>query len=84
MIISILIIYYFLLKLCDFIFFRKIFLLRKAFIKKGNKMQLSFFQLNDPILENSSKEILTINIDTLTPIKAFMKLNEIKRILEKK
>ena len=84
MIISVLIIYYFLLKLCAFIFLRKIYLLRKAFIKKGNKMQLSFFQLNDPILENSSKEILTINIDTLTPIKAFMKLNEIKRMLVKK
>ena len=84
MIISILIIYYFLLKLCAFIFSRKIYFLKKAFIKKGNKMQLSSFQLNDPILENSSKEILTINIDTLTPSEALMKLNEIKRMLVKK
>ncbi|MGY8909544.1 MAG: DNA mismatch repair protein MutS, partial [Flavobacteriales bacterium] len=47
-------------------------------------MQLSFFQLDDPILENIREEILTINIDTLTPIEALMKLNEIKRMLVKK
>ncbi len=46
-------------------------------------MQLSFFQLDDPILENIREEILTINIDTLTPIEALMKLNEIKRMLVK-
>ncbi len=48
------------------------------------EMQLSFFQLDDPILENIREEILTINIDTLTPIEALMKLNEIKRMLVKK
>jgi DNA mismatch repair protein MutS len=48
------------------------------------EMQLSFFQLDDPLLENIREEILTINIDTLTPIEALMKLNEIKRMLIKK
>ena len=46
--------------------------------------QLSFFQLDDPLLENIREEILATNIDTLTPIEALMKLNEIKRMLVKK
>ena len=49
-----------------------------------NEMQLSFFQLDDPLLENIKEEILSTNIDTLTPIEALMKLNEIKRMLLKK
>ena len=48
------------------------------------EMQLSFFQLDDPLLENIREEILATNIDTLTPIEALMKLNEIKRMLMKK
>ncbi|NVK51945.1 MAG: DNA mismatch repair protein MutS [Flavobacteriaceae bacterium] len=48
------------------------------------EMQLSFFQLDDPLLEDIKEEILTTNIDTLTPIEALMKLNEIKRMLTKK
>ena len=48
------------------------------------EMQLSFFQLDDPLLENIREEILATNIDTLTPIEALMKLNEIKRMLVKK
>ncbi len=47
-------------------------------------MQLSFFQLDDPLLEDLREEILTTNLDTLTPIEALMKLNEIKRMLVKK
>ena len=47
-------------------------------------MQLSFFQLDDPLLEDLREEILTTNLDTLTPIEALMKLSEIKRMLEKK
>ena len=47
-------------------------------------MQLSFFQLDDPLLENLRDEILSTNLDTLTPIEALMKLNEIKRMLIKK
>jgi DNA mismatch repair protein MutS len=48
------------------------------------EMQLSFFQLDDPLLENIKEEILATNIDTLTPIEALMKLNEIKRMLMKR
>jgi DNA mismatch repair protein MutS len=47
-------------------------------------LQLSFFQLDDPLLEEIRDEILSTNIDTLTPIEALMKLNEIKRMLTKK
>jgi len=47
------------------------------------EMQLSFFQLDDPLLENIKEEILATNIDALTPIEALMKLNEIKRMLTK-
>ena len=48
------------------------------------EMQMSFFQLDDPLLEEIRDEILATNIDTLTPIEALMKLNEIKRMLVKK
>ncbi|MGJ8761268.1 MAG: DNA mismatch repair protein MutS [Polaribacter sp.] len=51
---------------------------------QNEEMQLSFFQLDDPLLENIKEEILATNIDTLTPIEALMKLNEIKRMLIKK
>lgn len=47
-------------------------------------MQLSFFNLDDPLLENIKEEILETDIDTLTPVEALMKLNEIKRMLIKK
>ena len=46
--------------------------------------QLSFFKLDDPLLEDIKEEILATNIDMLTPIEALMKLNEIKRMLTKK
>ncbi len=47
-------------------------------------MQLSFFNLDDPLLEDIKDEILHTDIDTLTPVEALMKLNEIKRMLVKK
>ncbi len=47
-------------------------------------MQLSFFNLDDPLLEEIKDEILHTDIDTLTPVEALMKLNEIKRMLLKK
>ncbi len=47
-------------------------------------MQLSFFNLDDPLLEEIKDEILHIDINTLTPVEALMKLNEIKRMLVKK
>ncbi|MEX0288763.1 MAG: DNA mismatch repair protein MutS [Flavobacteriaceae bacterium] len=49
-----------------------------------NDMQLSFFNLDDPLLEQIKEEILHLDIDTLTPVEALMKLNEIKRLLSKK
>lgn len=51
---------------------------------QDDNMQLSFFQLDDPLLEDLREEILTTNLDALTPIEALMKLNEIKRMLTKK
>ena len=59
---------------------------KKEVLKQAQdeKMQLSFFQLDDPLLEDIKDEILATNIDALTPIEALMKLNEIKRMLTKK
>ena len=45
--------------------------------------QLSFIQLNDPLLEQIRDEIISIDIDTLTPVEALMKLNGIKKLLKK-
>ena len=50
----------------------------------NDELQLSFFNLDDPLLEEIKDEILHIDINTLTPVEALMKLNEIKRMLEKK
>lgn len=44
-------------------------------------MQLSFFQLNDPVLENIKDELEKTDINNLTPMDALLKLNEIKRLL---
>lgn len=46
-----------------------------------DNLQLSFFQLDDPILEAIREELLGIDINTLTPVEALMKLNDIKRKL---
>lgn len=53
---------------------------------KSNKeeLQLSIFNLDDPLLEEIKEEILGLDINTLTPVEALMKLNEIKRMLTKK
>ena len=48
-----------------------------------NEMQLSFFNLDDPLLEQIKEEIIHLDINTLTPVEALMKLNEIKRLLSK-
>ena len=45
-------------------------------------MQLSFFSLDDPILETLTEEIKDLDIDALTPVEALMKLNQIKRQLK--
>ncbi len=44
-------------------------------------LQLSFFQLDDPVLEQVREEILKTDIDTLTPVEALMKLQGIKKVL---
>lgn len=44
-------------------------------------MQLSFFQLDDPILENIREEIVKTDINALTPLEALMKLNHIKKMI---
>ena len=49
-----------------------------------DEMQLSFFNLDDPLLEDIKEEIMNIDINTLTPVEALMKLNEIKRMISKK
>jgi len=46
-------------------------------------LQLSMFQLDDPLLEDVRKQILALNIDELTPVEALMQLNELKRKLDK-
>lgn len=48
------------------------------------EMQMSFFNLDDPLLEEIKDEILNLDLNSLTPIEAMMKLNEIKRMLTKK
>jgi DNA mismatch repair protein MutS len=43
--------------------------------------QLSFFQLDDPVLSNIKEELLKTDINTLTPVEALMKLNEIRKMV---
>jgi DNA mismatch repair protein MutS len=49
-----------------------------------DEMQMSFFNLDDPLLEEIKEEILSLDINTVTPMEALMKLNEIKRMLTRK
>lgn len=53
-------------------------------VAQDSAMQLSFFQLDDPLLEQIRDEILHLDINTLTPVEALMKLNEIKRLIKGK
>ena len=56
----------------------------QAKLKKASseqEVQLSFINLDDPLLEEIKEEILGTDINSLTPIEALMKLNEIKRML---
>lgn len=50
----------------------------------SDDVQLSFFQLDDPLLEEIRDDILHLDLNTLTPIEAMMKLNEIKKMLFRK
>ncbi len=49
--------------------------------RNDNGMQLSFFQLDDPVLCQVRDEILNADINNLTPVEALNKLNEIKKII---
>ena len=49
--------------------------------KDNDDFQLSFFNLDNPKLEELKEDILALNIDELTPVEALIKLNEIKRLL---
>jgi len=52
--------------------------------KKDDKLQLSFFKLDDPLLEELRDDINSLDLDTLTPVEALLQLNEIKRRLKKR
>ena len=60
--------------------------LKKNTFKKDidSELQLSFFNLDDPLLEAIREEITALDIDTLTPVEALMQLNQIKRRLSQK
>ena len=45
-------------------------------------VQLSFFQLDDPVLKQIRDEILGLDVNNLTPVEALNKLNDIKKILK--
>ncbi|WP_300978960.1 DNA mismatch repair protein MutS [Flavobacterium sp.] len=49
-----------------------------------DEVQMSFFNLDDPLLEEIKEEILQLDINSITPMEALMKLNEIKRMLSRK
>ena len=50
--------------------------------KKEDNVQLSFFQLDDPVLAQVRDEILGLDVNNLTPLEALNKLNDIKRIVK--
>ena len=57
---------------------------KKGKTKQVNEdYQLSFIQLDDPLLQQIKEDILNTDINTLTPVEALMKLNEIKKLLGK-
>jgi DNA mismatch repair protein MutS len=51
--------------------------------KENYNYQLSFFQLDDPVLTQIKEQILSTDIDNLTPVEALLKLHEIKKLLGK-
>jgi DNA mismatch repair protein MutS len=46
----------------------------------GQDVQLSFFALNDPVLQQIHDELVQVDINSLTPVEALLKLNEIKKL----
>ena len=56
----------------------------KDIVEKREGYQLSFFQLDDPVLSQVRDEIINLDVNNLTPIEALNKLNEIKKIVKGK
>ena len=54
----------------------------KDIVENREGYQLSFFQLDDPVLSQVRDEILNIDVDNLTPVEALNKLNDIKKIVK--
>ena len=54
---------------------------KKGLQATSDNYQLSFFQLDDPVLKQIKEEIMRTDINTLTPVEALMKLNDIKKLL---
>jgi DNA mismatch repair protein MutS len=53
----------------------------KDIAEKREGLQLSFFQLDDPVLKQIRDEIARVDINNLTPLEALNKLNEVKRMI---
>ncbi len=53
----------------------------KKNLMRDDEMQLSFFKLDDPVLEQIKADILKTDINNLTPVEALLKLNEIKKLV---
>jgi DNA mismatch repair protein MutS len=54
-----------------------------AISRESGEMQLSIFQLDDPLLMQIRDEIVDTDINSLTPVEALIKLNEIKKLISK-
>jgi DNA mismatch repair protein MutS len=57
---------------------------RRKIEKKDPGYQLSFIALDDPLLLDIKEQIIDLDINSLTPVEALMKLNDIKNLLQKK
>lgn len=53
----------------------------KKNLMRDDELQLSFFKLDDPVLEQIKADIIKTDINTLTPVEALLKLNEIKKLV---
>lgn len=54
---------------------------KAALREESDQIQLSMFQLDDPVLSQIKQELVNIDINSLTPVEALFKLNEIKKLL---
>jgi DNA mismatch repair protein MutS len=57
----------------------------KQVLKKvdAQNFQLSFFDMSDPKMKRLAEEIEKIEVNTMTPVEAIMKLQELKKLLER-